>query len=90
MYNRCLCKVLFREDSYPADHLLALSGHPEEEVQVPACRGIQSPQCGTAEVDTTTKAPRAPRSFDTAFRSFFFGDKHFLGDVSNQSSRSGK
>lgn len=59
---------------------------PRGRLQLPAWGVTQSPQRG----QTQAPNPSSTHSFDTTFKSLFFGDKPFLGDFPNQSSRSGK
>lgn len=63
-YNELsLHEALFGDSSRLADRLLALIVHPEEEVQIQACKVILSIQLSKEEAATISTAQRVQSSF---------------------------
>lgn len=60
--ERSLHEALFGEDSRLADRLLALVIHPEEDVQIQACKVIVSLQC-PPDVEVQPSACQPSHSF---------------------------
>ncbi|XP_062450782.1 armadillo repeat-containing protein 12 [Rhea pennata] len=78
-YNeQSLHQALFGEDSRLADHLLAVFVHPEEEVQLQACKVILSLQLG--KEDAAAAATLSSHSFETTFDGSFEGSFFNAGE----------
>ncbi|XP_068773949.1 armadillo repeat-containing protein 12 isoform X2 [Struthio camelus] len=73
-YNeQSLHEALFGEGSRLADRLLAVFVHPEEEVQLQACKVILSLQLGKEDATATTLSSHSfDTTFDTSLHSSFF------------------